>query len=57
MYGVEYLLPSYRRLLKEAEVSYQKTRRSAAEADESEQETFHDKFKKAAGDGRHGSLH
>lgn len=45
-YGVEYLIPSCRRLLKEAGLSYQKPRRSAAEADEAEQEEFHDEFKK-----------
>jgi len=45
-YGVEYSLPSCRRLLKEAGLSYQKPRRSAAEADESEQEVFHDELKK-----------
>jgi len=48
-YGVEYSIPSCRRLLKEAGLSYQKPRRSAAEADEDEQEAFHDELKKAAG--------
>jgi transposase len=57
-YGVEYSIPSCRRLLKEAGLSYQKPRRKAAEADENEQEAFYDELKKkAAGDGRHGSLH
>jgi len=48
-YGVEYSLPSCRRLLKEAGLSYQKPRRSAAEADEDEQEEFHDEHKKSGG--------
>jgi transposase len=48
-YGVEYSLPSCRRLLKEAGLSYQIPRRSGAEADEDEQEEFHDKFKKSGG--------
>nr|WP_254546800.1 IS630 family transposase [Halomarina sp. BND7] len=45
-YGVEYSIPSCRRLLKEAGLSYQKPRRSADEADEDEQEAFHDELKK-----------
>ncbi|WEL28110.1 Transposase (plasmid) [Haloferax volcanii] len=48
-YGVEYSIPSCRRLLKEAGLSYQKPRRSAAEADEDEQEAFHDELKKSGG--------
>ncbi len=48
-YGVEYSLPSCRRLLKEAGLSYQKPRRSDAEADEDEQEEFHDELKKSSG--------
>ena len=48
-YGVEYSYPSCRRLLKEAGLSYQKPRRSAAEADESDQEEFHDELKKSGG--------
>ena len=48
-YGVEYSIPSCRRLLKEAGLSYQKPRRSAAEADEDEQEAFHDTLKKSGG--------
>jgi len=48
-YGVEYSIPSCRRLLKEAGLSYQKPRRKAAEADEDEQEQFHDEFKKSGG--------
>jgi transposase len=49
MYGVEYSLPSCRRLLKEAGLSYQKPSRSAAEAVEDEQEGFHDELKKSGG--------
>jgi transposase len=37
-YGVDYSLPSCRRLLKEAGLTYQKPRRSAADADDSEEE-------------------
>jgi transposase len=48
-YGVEYSIPSCRRLLKEAGLSYQKPRRKAAEADEDEQETFHEELKKSGG--------
>jgi len=48
-YGVEYSIPSCRRLLKEAGLSYQKPRRSAAESDEDEQETFYDELKKSGG--------
>jgi transposase len=48
-YGVEYSIPSCRRLLKEAGLSYQKPRRKAAEADEAEQEAFHDEFKQSSG--------
>ena len=48
-YDVEYSTPSCRRLLKEAGLSYQKPRRSAAEAEESEQEEFCDKLKKSGG--------
>ncbi|GAB7011538.1 hypothetical protein JCM31271_34810 [Halorubrum trueperi] len=46
-YGVEYSLPSCRRLLKEAGLSYQKPRRSAAESDEDDQGEFHDEIKKS----------
>ena len=46
-YGVEYSYPSCRRLLKEAGLSYQKPRRSAAEADESDQAEFRDELKKS----------
>ena len=48
-YGVEYSIPSCRRLLKEAGLSYQKPRRSAAEADENKQEEFRDELKKSGG--------
>jgi len=48
-YGVEYSIPSCRRLLKEAGLTYQKPHRSAAEADENEQEEFHDELKKSGG--------
>jgi transposase len=46
-YGVEYSYPSCRRLLKEAGLSYQKPRRTAAEAEESDQEEFYDELKKS----------
>ena len=46
-YSVEYSSPSCRRLLKEAGLSYQKPRRAAAEADESDREQFHDDLKKS----------
>jgi transposase len=48
-YGVEYSYPSCRRLLNEAGLSYQKPRRSTAEADESDREEFHDELKKSGG--------
>jgi len=48
-YGVTYSIPSCRRLLKEAGLSYQKPRRKAAEANEDEQEEFHDTLKKSGG--------
>jgi transposase len=48
-YDVEYSSPSCRRLLKEAGLSYQKPRRSAAEADDTEKEAFHDEPKKSDG--------
>jgi transposase len=48
-YGVEYSIPSCRRLLKEAGLSYQKPRRKAAEAEETEQEEFYDELKKSGG--------
>mgnify|MGYP005861151881 CR=1 FL=1 len=48
-YDVEYSIPSCRRLLKEAGLSYQKPRRKAAEADEDDQEAFHEELKKSGG--------
>ncbi|MDB2246562.1 IS630 family transposase, partial [Halorubrum ezzemoulense] len=45
-YGVDYSIPSCRRLLKEAGLSYQKPRRSASESDEDEQHEFYDEIKK-----------
>ncbi len=48
-YDVEYSIPSCRRLLKEAGLSYQKPRRTAAESDADEQETFREEFKKSGG--------
>jgi len=48
-YDVEYSIPSCRRLMKEAGLSYQKPRRTAAEADEVEREAFHDELKKSGG--------
>ncbi|ELY49252.1 Transposase [Natronorubrum bangense JCM 10635] len=41
-YDVEYSIPSCRRLLKEAGLSYQRPRRTAAKADVDERETFHE---------------
>ena len=48
-YGVEYSYPSCRRLLKEAGLTYQKPRRTAAEADEDDRDEFHDELKKSGG--------
>ena len=48
-YDVEYSTPSYRRLLKEAGLSYQIPRRTAAESDGEEQETFREESKKSGG--------
>ncbi|WP_233560706.1 winged helix-turn-helix domain-containing protein, partial [Halobellus sp. Atlit-38R] len=48
-YDVEYSIPSCRRLLKEAGLSYQKPRRTAAEADEDKQEAFYEELKKSGG--------
>jgi transposase len=55
-YDIEYPVPSCRRLLKEAGLSYRKPRCIAAEAEESEQGAFYDGLKKAAANGRHNSL-
>ncbi len=46
-YDVEYPTPSCRRLLKEAELNFQKPRRTAAEANENEQQQFCDDLKKS----------
>ena len=48
-YDVEYSIPSCRRLLKEAGLSYQKPRPTPAEADPEDREAFHDEIKKSAG--------
>lgn len=48
-HGVEYSISSCRRLLKEAGLSYEKSRRSAAESDEKDQETFSDELKESGG--------
>ena len=48
-YGVEYSYPSCRRLLKEAGLTYQKPRRTAAEADESDRDEFQEELKKSGG--------
>ncbi len=48
-YNVEYSIPSCRRLLKEAGLSYQIPRRTAAEADAEEEETFREELKKSGG--------
>ena len=48
-YGVEYSIPSCRRLLKEAGLSFQKSRRKAAESEAEEQETFREELKKSGG--------
>ena len=48
-YDVEYSIPSCRRLMKEAGLSYQKPRRTAAEADEAKREAFHAELKKSSG--------
>ncbi len=48
-YDVDYSIPSCRRLLKEAGLRYQKPRRTAAEAEADEQETFHEELKKSGG--------
>jgi len=46
-YGVEYSYPSCRRLLKEAGLSYQKPRRTAADSEEPDQAEFNDEIKKS----------
>jgi len=56
-YGVKYSYLSCWRLLKEAGLSYQKPRRTADEAQESDQEESKTKPQKASGDGLQNSLH
>jgi len=46
-YGVEYSYPSCRRLLKEPGLKYQKPRRTAAEAEGSDEDEFHDELKES----------
>jgi transposase len=48
-YSVKYSIPSCRRLLKEAGLSYQKPPRSADESKEEEKEEFQDKRKNSGG--------
>jgi len=48
-YGIEYSLPSCRRLLKEAGLCYQKPRQKATEDNEDEQAAFPDELKKRSG--------
>ncbi len=48
-YGVEYSLPSCRRLLKEAGLRYRKPPRTAAETDQDEQAKSHDAPKQSGG--------
>ncbi len=48
-YDVEYSIPSCRRLLKEAGLSYQKLRPTAAESEADGQETFREELKKSGG--------
>jgi len=48
-YGVEYSVPSCRRLLTEAGLSFQKPRRSTAESDENEQDEFYDEIRESGG--------
>jgi transposase len=48
-YGVEYSIPSCRRLLKEAGLSYQKPRPSNVKAEPEDREEFDETLKKSAG--------
>lgn len=48
-YGVEYSIPSCRRLLKEAGLSYQKPRPANAKADPKDRNEFDETLKKSAG--------
>ena len=57
-FDIEYSIPSCRRLMKEAGLSHQKPRRTAAEADPEDRDKLHDVLKnKATGDRRYGSLY
>jgi transposase len=56
-FDVEYPRPSCRQFLKEAGLTYQKPRRTAAEAEAEEREEFVEELKKAAGDGCHRNLY
>jgi transposase len=47
-HNADYSIPSCRRLLKEAGLSYQKPRPEPAEAEPEEREAFHDEIKKSA---------
>ena len=57
VYDVEYSIPSCRRLLKEAGLSYQKPRPANAKAEPEDREEFDETLKKAPGDGCHSSVH
>ena len=46
-FDVDYSIPSCRRLMKEAGLSYQKPRRTAAEAEPEDRDEFHDDLKKS----------
>ncbi len=46
-FDVEYSIPSCRRLMKEAGLSYEKPRRTAAEAEPEDRDEFHDDLKKS----------
>ncbi|GAA0249672.1 hypothetical protein GCM10009000_077400 [Halobacterium noricense] len=48
-FGVDYSRPSCRRLMKEAGLSFQKPRRTAAESDPEDRDEFHDELKKSGG--------
>jgi len=56
-YDVEYSIPSCRRLLKEAGLSYQQPRPETAEVDLDDREEFDETIKKTPGAGRHRSLY
>ncbi len=46
-FDVDYSIPSCRRLMKEAGLSYQKPRRTAAEAEPDDRDEFHEELKKS----------